>query len=117
MEEGRVKWAEAIGGHAFGLPDRFFLTRRDLVRYVSAAGVDHTRLAHDVTVKRMLKGARIKGRNVARFDAARGIAEPPFAVFRRALRLSAHAVLFRCWSGATHALQAYVYAYHAARAR
>jgi GT2 family glycosyltransferase len=94
------------------------LRRRDgLVRYVAGAGVEHARFAHDVTVKRMLRGALVKGANVARFDAAQGIVEPPAAVFRRAIRLSGHAVVFRCWSAATHALQAYVYAYHAARAR
>ena len=39
MEERRIEWTEAIGGHGFGLPDRVFLTRRDLVRCVSAATV------------------------------------------------------------------------------
>jgi len=39
MEERRIEWAEAIGGHGFGLPDRFFLTRRSLVRRISAAAV------------------------------------------------------------------------------
>lgn len=87
------------------------------VRYLAAAGVDHAKFAEDISVKRMLRGAVVKGANVARFDAAHGIAEPPWRVFRRAVRLSAHAVVFRCWSGATHALQAYVYAYHATRAR
>jgi len=91
--------------------------RRGAVRYIADAGVEHSRYACDITVKRMLQGAVKKGANVARFDAAQGIAEPPAAVFRRALRLTAHAVAFRCWSGATHALQAYVYAYTAARAR
>lgn len=88
-----------------------------IVRYISAAGVDHARYSRDVSLKRMLRGAVVKGANVARFDAARGIAEPPWSVLVRALRFSAHAVVFRCWSAATHALQAYVYAYHAARAR
>jgi glycosyltransferase involved in cell wall biosynthesis len=91
--------------------------RNGLVRYVAGAGVEHVRLADDVTVKRMLRGALTKGANVARFDAAQGIVDPPAAVFRRAIRLSAHALVFRCWSAATHALQAYVYAYHAVRAR
>src|SRR4051794_33260894 len=39
MEERRIEWAEAIGGHGFGLPDRFLLTRRSLVAKVSMATV------------------------------------------------------------------------------
>src|SRR4051794_29718879 len=39
VEERRVEWAEAIGGHVEGLPDRFFLTRRSLVARVTVAAV------------------------------------------------------------------------------
>ena len=85
------------------------------VRYVAGAGVLHTRFAEDVTVKRMLGAARLKGRNTAYFDRKHGISEPVAGVLRRAFRLSAHAVVFRCWSAAAHATHAYVYAWHTAR--
>jgi GT2 family glycosyltransferase len=86
------------------------------VRYIAAAGVLHTRFADDVTVRQMLAVARLKGRNTAYFDRVHGISEPPFAVVRRALRLSAHALVYRCWSAAAHAVHAYVYAWHTAQA-
>jgi len=85
------------------------------VRYVAAAEVVHTRFADDVTVKRMFAVARLKGRNMAHFDRKNGLSEPALTVFRRAVRLTAHAIVLRCWTAAAHALQAYVYAWNTAR--
>ena len=87
------------------------------VRYVVDAAVTHTRFANDVTLRQMLRGALLKGANTAHFDLDQGIVEPLRRVLRRAFRMSAHAVVYRCWSAATHALQAYVYAYYTALSR
>src|SRR5207253_394673 len=86
-----------------------------LVRYVADAGVTHTRFANDVTLKQMLRSALLKGRRTAEFDREQGIEQPLAGVLARALRLTGHAVVFRCWSAATHALQRYAYAAHSLR--
>lgn len=87
-----------------------------LVRYVAGAGVTHTRFANDITLRQMLRSALLKGRRTADFDRQQGIVQPLPGVLGRALRLTGHAVVFRCWSAATHALQRYAYAVHSARA-
>jgi GT2 family glycosyltransferase len=88
-----------------------------LVRYVADAGVLHTRFADDVTLKKLMKTSLGRARHGADFDVRLGIVEPLPDVLRRALRFSAHAVLFRCWSAAAHAAHAYAYAWHTQRAR
>jgi GT2 family glycosyltransferase len=87
-----------------------------LVRYVAGAGVAHTRFADDVTVSQMLRAALLKGRNIAAFDRDQELEQPLSEVLRHALRMSAHALVYRCWSAAAHALQAYAYALHSVRA-
>jgi GT2 family glycosyltransferase len=86
-----------------------------LVRYIAGAGVAHTRFANDVTVTQMLRIALLKGRNIAAFDRDQGLEQPPAEILRHALRMSAHALVYRCWSAAAHALQAYAYAVHSLR--
>jgi GT2 family glycosyltransferase len=94
------------------------LRRHDgLVRYVAGAGVTHTRFANDITLRQMLRSALLKGRRTADFDRAQGLEQPLRGVLWRAVRLTGHALVFRCWSAATHALQRYAYAAHSARAR
>ena len=88
-----------------------------LVRYVAAAGVAHTRFADDITVPQLLRTALLKGRNIAAFDRDQELEQRLSEVLRRALRMSAHALVYRCWSAAAHALQAYAYALHSVRAR
>jgi glycosyltransferase involved in cell wall biosynthesis len=86
-----------------------------LVRYVADAEVTHTRFAEDVTLKKLMKTSVGRAHHGAAFDLRLGIAEPLPSVLRRAVRLTAHAVVFRCWSGAAHALHAYVYAWDTGR--
>jgi glycosyltransferase involved in cell wall biosynthesis len=86
-----------------------------LVRYVAGAGVTHTRFADDVTVKKLFRASLAKARHTAAFDREHGISEPMSRVLNRALRQSAHAVVYRCWSAAAHALQSYAYAFHTLR--
>lgn len=87
-----------------------------LVRYVAAAGVAHTRFSDDITVRQLLRAALLKGRNIAAFDRDQELEQPLSEVLRHALRMSAHALVYRCWSAAAHALQAYAYALHSLRA-
>jgi GT2 family glycosyltransferase len=93
--------------------------RRDggLVRYVAAAGVMHTRFASDVTVKRLLRSALVKARGTVALDRAQGIEQPLPGMLWRAIRLTGHAAVHRCWSAATHALQSYAYVWMSLRAR
>jgi GT2 family glycosyltransferase len=86
-----------------------------LVRYVAEAGVAHTRFADDITVPQLLRTALLKGRNIAAFDRDQQLEQPLSEVLRRAVRMSAHALVYRCWSAAAHALQAYAYALHSLR--
>ena len=88
-----------------------------LVRYVADAAVTHTRFAEDVTLRALLKTSLHRGSHGAEFDRELGIVEPIPIVLRRAFRLSAHAIVFRCWSAAAHALRAYAYAWRAALPR
>ena len=88
-----------------------------LVRYVAGAGVTHTRFANDVTVRALLRSALLKGRRNAQFDREQGLEQPLAGVVWRAVRLTGHALVFRCWSAATHALQRYAYAVHSARVK
>jgi GT2 family glycosyltransferase len=88
-----------------------------LVRYVVAAEVTHTRFAEDVTLKKLMKTSVGRAHHGAAFDLRLGIVEPLSSVLRRALRLTAHAVVFRCWSGAAHAVHAYVYAWDTGRTK
>jgi GT2 family glycosyltransferase len=85
------------------------------VRYVADAAVVHTRFADDVTLRKLLRTQLGRAREGAAFDVHRGAVEPLRAVLRRALRFSAHAIVFRCWSAAAHALHAYAYAWHTTR--
>jgi GT2 family glycosyltransferase len=86
-----------------------------LVRYIADAGVIHTRFADDVTLKKLMKMTVGRARHGAEFDLHLGIVEPLPDVLRRAFRLSAHAIIFRCWSAAAHALHAYTYGWHTVR--
>ena len=136
LDHGPVdRWVDVVYSANFAIPRRAFervgrfredqpiygdetewvlrLRRRDgLVRYVAAARADHTRLPGDVTVKRMLVGAHLRGRNVEAWDRAQGLEQPLGPALRRALRMSAHAVRRRCWVGAAHAAEYYSYLYH-----
>lgn len=87
-----------------------------LVRYVAGARVLHTRLPNDVKLRQLMRGALVKGRNIAAFDIEQGIAQPLPAVLRRTFRWAAHAAVYRCWSAATHALQTSAYAFYSIRA-
>ena len=85
-----------------------------LVRYIADAEAVHTRFADDVTVKKLMKTTVARARHGAAFDLELGIVEPLYDVLRRAVRSTAHAILFRCWSGAAHAVHAFVYAWDTA---
>jgi glycosyltransferase involved in cell wall biosynthesis len=86
-----------------------------LVRYVADAAVTHTRFADDVTLRKLMRASAARARHGAHFDLAHDMVEPLPSVLRRAFRMTAHAIVFRCWSAAAWALQAYVYAFHTAR--
>jgi hypothetical protein len=64
----------------------------------------------------MLRVALLKGRNIAAFDRDQGLEQSPSEILRHAARMSAHALVYRCWSAAAHAVQAYAYALHSLRA-
>ena len=87
--------------------------RGGLVRYVAGAGVFHTRLSQDISRKGMLQVARLRGRNLAISDRELGLTEDRVDVAIRVARMSAHAILFRCWSAAAHGSQAATYLWHA----
>ena len=80
-----------------------------LVRYLAGAGTLHTRFGDDLSRRGMLRAARLRGRNIAISDREQGLTEERATVAVKVARLSAHALLFRCWSAAAHACQAATY--------
>ena len=71
------------------------------VRYVAAAALDHRRAGDDARLRRLARGAYVRGQAARRFDALSGVAPPLAQELRVLAGCLAHGPRRRCAAGVT----------------